>query len=662
MSLHQHPVKGVVYLNQDIRVASKKATGLREAPGVMTVFTEADIALMGARDLIDILQMIPGFSMALDVQSVVDVGVRGIWGHEGKVLLLFDGHEMNELNFATNNFGNHYPVDQIKRISIIRGPGSAIYGGFAELAVINITTKKAKDYQGITASFRYGQMPKTLGRADLSFQAAKEIGDAKISLSGFLGKGSRSDQIFTDMYGTQFNMAGNNSATNPNMVNFDFQLHDFNVGFLWDHYVTGYQDGYSIAFPYSIGMNFDSYHGSISNDFWLADRRLKITPKLKIGQYKGWNSTSSDAQNVQGLSDDSGNSIYGTSGIYYGRTTTRTRASLVASYDLDDHINFLAGLERYYISSHDPFFSFSTTGNNDFTYNGYSGYGQIQWNNPIINLTLGARYEVNSLFPSAFVPRIVLTKLFDQFHFKLLASQAYRVPAVDNIDTNPSIQPEKATVFELETGYEFSKNLFLSANFFDMTISNPIVYSPAFNNTYGNYPSTGSRGFELEWRYVDSLINSTLSYSYYNTSGKNTVDLYQVPDRNDQVLGLTPHKLTWNNRIRINHKITFNPQLIALGARFAYTYGGVPSDVFQDVSQASQSSQLVSLGPTWLVNAYFRYENLFIENLNAGIGVFNLLNEQYSYAQAYYSPGSAHPPLPATSREVVLDLKYRQAI
>ncbi|MFX0065928.1 MAG: TonB-dependent receptor plug domain-containing protein, partial [Candidatus Hermodarchaeota archaeon] len=34
------------------------------------------------------------------------------------------------------------PVEQIERIEIIRGPGSAIYGEFAMMGVVNIITRK----------------------------------------------------------------------------------------------------------------------------------------------------------------------------------------------------------------------------------------------------------------------------------------------------------------------------------------------------------------------------------------------------------------------------------------------------------------------------------------------------------------------------------------
>ncbi|HEY5947060.1 MAG TPA: TonB-dependent receptor plug domain-containing protein, partial [Kofleriaceae bacterium] len=71
-------------LKTDVDVASKVPQTYREVPGVITVITREEIMDSGARDLEDVLMLVPGFSMGVDVEAVVSVGVRGNWGHEGK--------------------------------------------------------------------------------------------------------------------------------------------------------------------------------------------------------------------------------------------------------------------------------------------------------------------------------------------------------------------------------------------------------------------------------------------------------------------------------------------------------------------------------------------------------------------------------------------------
>src|SRR6478672_5076727 len=136
-------------LNKGLTVSSSKALSTRETPGIISLITAEEIQNAGARDLIDILRMVPGFDIGQDLQFVMGIGLRGNWANEGKVLVMMDGQPFNELLYQTVAIGNRFPVDAIERIEIIRGPGSAIYGGSAEYGVINIITKAAESLNGV---------------------------------------------------------------------------------------------------------------------------------------------------------------------------------------------------------------------------------------------------------------------------------------------------------------------------------------------------------------------------------------------------------------------------------------------------------------------------------------------------------------------------------
>lgn len=65
-------------MNVEVSVSSKtKEKSLRESPGIISVITSEDIANSGARDLIDVLKLVPGFSFGVDVFNVVGAGIRG---------------------------------------------------------------------------------------------------------------------------------------------------------------------------------------------------------------------------------------------------------------------------------------------------------------------------------------------------------------------------------------------------------------------------------------------------------------------------------------------------------------------------------------------------------------------------------------------------------
>ena len=133
------------------QVASFAITRLTDSPAVVTAVSADDIRSSGARDLMDVLLMVPGFFFGVDVQGTVGPGFRGLWGQEGKILLLIDGKEMNEQLYSTMQLGHEFPVELIERVEVVRGPGSVIYGGNAELAQclrISVGTEEDMDAVG----------------------------------------------------------------------------------------------------------------------------------------------------------------------------------------------------------------------------------------------------------------------------------------------------------------------------------------------------------------------------------------------------------------------------------------------------------------------------------------------------------------------------------
>ncbi|MFH1049868.1 MAG: TonB-dependent receptor plug domain-containing protein, partial [bacterium] len=154
----------------EIAVTGQNKATITESPGIVTLITEDEIRESGARDLLDILRMVPGLDFGAELDNVIGFGVRGNNATEGKVLVLIDGQQMNETNYGSFPFGQHILPDNIKRIEIIRGPGSAIYGGMAELAVINIITRKGTDINGINISAEVAASESMMSRG--SFQMA----------------------------------------------------------------------------------------------------------------------------------------------------------------------------------------------------------------------------------------------------------------------------------------------------------------------------------------------------------------------------------------------------------------------------------------------------------------------------------------------------------
>ena len=121
----------------------------RGAPGPTTVITDAMIANIGARHLKDVLvTYVPGITFSQDHNEVV-VAMRGIYGSsQQQILILVNGHVLNSRSLAEANLDPGISLDKIKRIEVVRGPASSLYGSGALAAVVNIFTKTAEDVGG----------------------------------------------------------------------------------------------------------------------------------------------------------------------------------------------------------------------------------------------------------------------------------------------------------------------------------------------------------------------------------------------------------------------------------------------------------------------------------------------------------------------------------
>ena len=186
-------------LNKNVSVSAQKLTS-RETPGIVSVVTAEEIQNSGARDMIDVLRLVPGFDVSQDLQFVMGLNLRGNWANEGKVLVLMDGQPFNDLLYQSVAVGNRFPIDAIERIEIIRGPGSAQYGGSAEYGVVNIITKAASTLNGAAVYGTAGFHNDATGRTNGGAMAASNTGKVDWDFSFFKGKGIVSDQVYQDIW------------------------------------------------------------------------------------------------------------------------------------------------------------------------------------------------------------------------------------------------------------------------------------------------------------------------------------------------------------------------------------------------------------------------------------------------------------------------------
>ena len=156
-------------MNITVTTASKHEQLATEAPASVTVITREEIKKYGYRTLGDVLRSVRGFYVTYD-RNYTYLGVRG-FGPPGdyntRILLLIDGHRMNENIYDSLMAGTEFQldVDLIQRIEVIRGPASSLYGSNALFGVINLITRRGGEVKGVETSLNAGSFGTFAGRA-----------------------------------------------------------------------------------------------------------------------------------------------------------------------------------------------------------------------------------------------------------------------------------------------------------------------------------------------------------------------------------------------------------------------------------------------------------------------------------------------------------------
>lgn len=615
------------YLNIKVSASSKKELTTRETPGIVSVITEDEIRRSGASDLMEILEMVPGFDFGHDVDFMVGIGLRGNWSNEGKVLLLIDGMEYNELLYQSIPFGNHFSVDQIDKIEIIRGPGSAIYGGTAEYGVISIITKGGNGFKGINAYGEYGVLSDgVFGRSNYGFQAGTDLGNGIYGDIAFhKGSHTLSDQDYQDLYYEldPVNLR-NHSATNTTNINAGLKIKDFQVRAFYDVYDFGYpaysteSSNFSLDFKYDIKIN----------------DKLKLIPRVTYTQQEPWVGSNLESGEIE-----------------YKVFARRSKFNLTGVYDVTRKLNLIAGVEGFqdYAKSSLDDDNFGV-GVDYVNYNNLAAFAQGLLIHPLVNITFGFRYDYHNIVGGAFVPRFGLTKRIENFHFKALYSHSYRAPGIENLNLNDELKPERSKTTELELGYQFTPDMLLSLNAYYTKTKDAIVYEffdlggGDWGENFTNGNQAGSKGLELTYRFIKKRFSLNTNYSLYSSLKSNDVDTYLVPGQENIHVAFPTHKIVVNSVFEITENLWTNIALIYKSKRYGYT--DIDEDWVPIISE---------LDPYTKANFSMGYDNFLLKGLLVKASITDIFNSKAPIIQAY---NGDYAPIPGRSSELKIKLAY----
>lgn len=622
-------------INESIEISARKPLSLKKSPSVVSVLTTEEIERSGSNNLMDLLELIPGIQFNVDVLGTIGISIRGLWSQEGKILLLVDGQEINEIAYGSIQFNQQYPVSQIKRIEVIRGPGSASYGGYAEYAVINVITKDGSDLNGLHVSTLVGQTALTYAQQNISISYGQKIKDFSYSLSGYYSRGQRSDQQYSDIYGNSYSMKGNSQLNSFNL-NIGANYKGFSMRFIKDDSYMTQRDNYVSNLSKPDKQYFLNSLAELKYQNYLS-KKFQLLVKVNFKNGEPWKNT--DVKDSMDYSS------------YYNIITNRYRANVSGIIDINRIINLTIGLESFYDQSTTKLTPDTQIKAN---YLNNSAFIQALIKTRFANVTIGGRYDRNTSFGYAFNPRIGVTKKISIFNFKALYASSFRAPAIENIlnAINNTIAPEKSATLEFEVATQINRNSYLSLNVYDIKTKNAIryfIFNDSINNIYiegyENHSSRiGTKGLEIEYKYISKKWTLSSSYSFYSADRFEDFDsIIQVKGSAYSNLGIANHKITLMSSINFGEHFFVTPSVIILGNR--YGFNSVDS---LGVGILNKYDPQISL------NIYFSYKNL-IKGLSLGCGVKNILNEEILYIQPY---NSLHNALPGMGRQFNLNLTY----
>ncbi|MDP3153061.1 MAG: TonB-dependent receptor plug domain-containing protein [Archangium sp.] len=615
---------------------TRDARSSRESASVLLVVTRDEVLSSGARDLLEVLQLVPGFTFHQDVQGVVGVAFRGLWGSEGKVLIMLDGQEINEILYTGSQFGHHILVSQIERVEIIRGPGSALYGGSAELAVVNVVTRGGKELSGASVMGRYAQGE--TGFHDWSLGASvggkHESKSLEWSLHAVGGQGRRSRGTFDDFYGNSASLA--DDQLDPFFMTAGLTYKGLKARLLYDDQTIGATVGFGEAVP-GAKLRFRTALADLSYEMKLSET-VTLKPRLNARLHIPW----------QSLDD--------TTDLFYDKSAVRVLAGVTASWTAASFLTVSGGVEGFvdhaWLNDTRAIGAQTTFGDdNQVSYGNVAGWVQGQLNTPFVNVTAGGRLEWHSRVGVNVAPRLALTRQFERVNVKLLYGGAFRSPGIENLNLGPGLKAERTHVAEAEVGVELGDVGFVSVNGFYTALVAPITYNYDLvtdEESYRNAGALSTAGAEALLKLRGSRGHLNLSYALAVPVVAEDVDTYLRPDgrTTPTLLGMPTHKLTLWGKLVMNKHLSVGGSAVFLGDRYAFTSA---TDLLDGTGQIGWVKE------TLLLTAWLGIDSIGGTGFSAQLGVGNVLDAPVQYVQPY-NGGLA--PMPGRGREYFVRLSY----
>lgn len=556
-----------------ISLATGSRQAVNRAPAVTSVITSADIEALGVEDLDGVLEVIAGIHVSYSSISFNPIyTIRGIYSEfNPQVLVLVNGVQIT--NLFLGNRGQAWagmPINNIARIEVIRGPGSALYGADAFSGTINIVTKTSSDIDGLEVGGRVG----SYNSREAWFLKGGRLGGVNMALSvewrttdGYRETVDVDAQTgFDSLFSTNVSLAPGpvNARRNAVETRLDLSRDDWRVR-------LGYQARRNVGSGAGAAQALDP-QGYGESDRFNADvsyDKTDFRPDWQVmGQLSYFNVNTIYALTLYppGVSFPTGvfpqglignpavyerHVRFSTAAVYTGFANHRVRLGVGLNegriYKVAESKNFDTGpgglpipLGSVIDVSDDPTRVFIRPHTRTVVY----ALAQDEWSfAPDWSITAGVRHDAYSDFGGTTNPRLALVwQSSFTLTSKLLYGRAFRAPAfaeLYNINNpvalgNATLKPETIDTVELAFDYRPMDSFRSGLNFFRYEMSDIIRFvsdpAPATSKTAANQGMQNGYGLEWEMRWnVARDVDVKANYAWQHSTDETGARVANVP-------------------------------------------------------------------------------------------------------------------------------------
>lgn len=629
-------------LQVQITGSTLRDESFKTVPTAVTVFTREQINTMGFDYLYELLNLVPGyqFNRNGDSPSGYTFSARGRRNSSEarEVLLIVDGRVFSDPRTGSADGSLPlFPLAQIERVEIIRGPGSAIYGSNAFMGVINIISRQSQNSISISTGNENQR------KADILFN--HQLGNWQLNAYG---------HVYADN-GFSYSLASGETTQDPrdaNALNLDLHNDSSRLQAAYHHLES---DDFYVAETLRNGFNQylqETKQFSFDQDLSFTD---SIETKLSLSYLaikQEFNLQLLPEFYLSGLSQPDSNEAFLGKGLFTGKTyrfviandATLSKTSSI-QFGAEWRRNQETGAEaknnydlgqlargEFPVNFYGNFAQSTTIGQLD-SQKMFGVYGQWLYElNNSTRLTLGSRFDHYQDIGKHLSPRLGIVHQFsDTQTMKLLYGEAYRAPSLSEtgLTNNPVLVGNPELDYEIVKTWDLLwqgiwKNSRLAINFFHNQFEQPIATGLiGSTRTYVNGEDQSNQGTSLE---INQQLNDQWLVRMHATH------LFDLPDtafrEADQLASISINYTSgaWN--------------------------GNISSVYHSERHYLLTTTQQASLDSYWLTYSKLGYK--INQNLSVSTSIKNLTDENYKTP----SQGSGLTGIPNRGREWSVELEW----